>query len=173
MRVSRKVWIIVGIGIFIIAVVMLSRLYSGQVNELNELTDRLAIAQTRLPGLISDKQELEAELAQAQSSVASNADKYPPSVHSIEYGEYLFEIAGRCNVTLASLSFPSPGSRQEGPVTYWVVSLSLPVSGTRDNIFEFIQVLRTDPKFASTRVKSVSLSGDSASISVDIYGYQR
>jgi len=61
-----------------------------------------------------------------------------------------------------------------GSVTYSVVSLSLPVSGTLENIFKFVDIIKTDPRFASTQVNSVNLNvgGGSATIAVDIYGYE-
>ncbi|MFO7773078.1 MAG: hypothetical protein R6V59_03955 [Dehalococcoidia bacterium] len=172
MRLSRKVWLIVGIGVIVILIAVLASTYFRQVEELGQLEDRLAVAQTRLPGLIADKQELENDLARARSAVATNRARYPETIHSIEYGEHIFDIARKCNVTLSGLSFPRPTNSQVGPVTYSVVTLSLPISGTRDNIFEFIQTIRTDPRFASTRVNSVSMGGGSATISVTIYAYK-
>jgi hypothetical protein len=52
------------------------------------------------------------------------------------------------------------------------VALSLPISGSLTNIFDFIQTIRSDPRFASTRVNSVSMSPGSATISVTIYAYK-
>jgi hypothetical protein len=97
-------------------------------------------------------------------------------VESIEYGEYLYELAGACNVQLAGLNFPAPHSVTVGAVTYSVVSLSLPISGALDNIFDFITMLRTDARFASTEVKTVNMNtggtAASATISVDVYAHK-
>ena len=173
MRLSRKFRVILGIVIFAVVLGILFNTYSGQVAERDELSDRLMVAEGRLPGLTAEKGDLQKQLTQARSLRGTSQAKYPESVESIEYGEYLFEIAEKCNVTLASLSFPRPSDTKQGAVTYSVVSLSLPISGSLANIFEFIQTIRTDARFASTRVKSVSLGGGSATISVDIYGYKR
>jgi hypothetical protein len=63
-----------------------------------------------------------------------------------------------------------------GAVTYSVVSLTLPISGTLENIFQFVDAIRTDANFASTEVKSVNINmgskGTTATIAVDIYGYK-
>ena len=173
MRLSRKFWIILGIAILALAVGFLFTTHSGQVIERDELSDRLMVAEGRLPGLTAEKGDLQKQVTQARSLRDTSQAKYPRAVESIEYGEYLFEIAEKCNVTLASLSFPRPSDTKQGEVTYSVVSLSLPISGSLANIFEFIQTIRTDARFASARVKSVSLGGGSATISVDIYGYRR
>lgn len=173
MKLGKKVWIIVGIGVVAIVLGVLLSTYFQQVEEKQQLSDRLAVAESRLPEIIAEKEELGDELTQAESSLGESQAEFPESIESIEYGEYIFEIADTCNVNLASLSFPKPETREVGSVTYSVVSLSLPVSGAVADIFEFIQVLRTDPRFASTAVTSVSLNvGGGGTISVDIYGYE-
>jgi type II secretory pathway pseudopilin PulG len=173
MKISRKVWIIVGIAIIVVLLAVLFTVYFRQVREREELNASLSAAQTLLPTLITQKEDLQNQLSQAESLLDTSQAQFPQAVESIEYGEYIFEIAERCNLSLASLTFPKPTSRTEGSVTYSVVSLSLPVSGALADIFEFIDIIRTDPRFASTQVKSVNLSGESATIAVDIYGYRR
>ena len=174
MRLSKKVWIIVGIGVFAIVLGFFLSTYFLQIEERRQLEERLEQAETRLPVLIAQREDLDGELTQAESSLDKSQAEFPESIESIEYGEYIFEIADSCNLNLASLSFPKPADKTVGSVTYSVVSLSLPVSGQVADIFEFIHVLRTDPRFASTAVKSVNLNvgGGSATVSVDIYAYK-
>ena len=174
MKISRKVWLILGAVIIVAALVSLYIVYSGLAGERSDLNTRLSRAQAFLPGLTTQKQDLENQLASAQSSLETNKTKFPESVESIEYGEYLFEIADECNVNLASLNFPKPADKKVGAVTYSVVSLSLPVSGALTDIFDFIDIIRTDERFASTDVKSVNLNvaGSGATINLDIYGYK-
>jgi len=171
-RVGKKFLIIAGFVALAIVAAMLANTYFGQLGELDELRDRRTVARNRLPAITAEKNELEARLVGAQSSITESSTSYPNPVHSIEYGEHLFDIAGQSRVTLGSLSFPRPNASKQGPVTYSVVSLSLPLSGTRADVLEFIQRLRTDPRFATTRVNSVRLSDDSATISVEIYSYK-
>jgi len=173
MKISRKVWLILGAVVIIAALVSLYIVYSGQAGERNDLNTRLSRAQTFLTGLTTQKQDLENQLASAQSLLEASQVHFPESVESIEYGEYLFEIADECNVNLASLNFPKPADKKVGAVTYSVVSLSLPVSGALTDIFDFIDTIRTDERFASTDVKSVNIDvAGSATISLDIYGYK-
>jgi hypothetical protein len=173
MNVSRKVGLVLGAIVIVAALAVVGVFYFRQAGERADLNDRLDRAQTLLPSLTKQKQDLEGELASAQSSLDTSRAEFPESVDSIEYGEYLFEIADDCNVVLASLSFPKPAAKKVGTVTYYVVSLSLPVSGTMANIFEFIDTIRTDDRFASTDVKSVSMNvGGAATIIMDIYGYK-
>ena len=174
MKINSRVGLIVIIVVIVAALAGLYTVYSRQAAQRSQLNEKLDTAQTRQAGLAASKTDLEGQLAQAQSSLNSSQAQFPASVESIEYGEYLFEIAERCNLQLATLSFPRPAARTVGSVTCSVVSLSLPVSGTLENIFKFIDLIRTDPRFASTQVNSVNLNvgGGSAVIAVDIYGYK-
>ena len=173
MKIGRKALLVLGAVVIVAAVVVVGVFYSRQAGDRAALNDRLDRAQVLLPGLTKSKSDLEDQLASAQSSLEESQVKFPESVESIEYGEYLFEIADDCNVKLDTLSFPRPAVRTVGAVTYSIVSLSLPVSGSLENIFKFIDTIRTDDRFASTQVKSINWNvGGSATINVDIYGYQ-
>lgn len=174
MKIGNKALLVLGAIVIVAAIVVVGVLYSRQAGERAALNDRLDMAQTLLPVLSASKNNLEDQLASAQAALGESGVKFPESVESIEYGEYLFEIADECNVNLDSLSFPRPGASTVGTVTYSVVSLTLPVSGARDNIFEFIDVIRTDDRFASTNVRSVNMNigGSKATITLDIYGYK-
>jgi hypothetical protein len=169
------------VGLIIIIVVIVAALvglytgvYRPQAAEQEDLIARRDRAQVLQPQLSADKSDLEGELVSAQSSLDASQTQYPQEIHSIEFGEYIFEIIEECNLQLASLNFPKPTSLSQGSVTYSVVSLSLPVSGTVENIFKLIDIIKTDPRFASTRVSSVNLNvgGGSATIAVTIYGYK-
>jgi len=174
MKVGRKALLVLGAVVIVAAIVVVGVLYSRQAAERDALNERLDAAQARSVVLATSKKNLEEQLASAQSSLEESRVKFPESVESIEYGVYLFEIADDCNVNLDSLTFPRPAGRTVGAVTYSVVSLTLPVSGTRDNIFQFIDTIRTDDRFASADVRSVSMNigGSKATITLDIYGYK-
>jgi len=173
MKIGRKALLVLGAVAIVAAIVVVGMFYFRQAGERAALNDRLDNAQTLLTGLTRSKSDLEGQLASAQSSLDESSAKFPESVESIEYGEYLFEIADDCNVALETLVFPRPGSSAVGGVTCSVVSLSLPVTGTLENIFKFIDTIRTDDRFASTQIKSIGMKiGGSATINVDIYGYK-
>lgn len=173
MRISKKVGLIIGAVILVVILVILFSTYSRQAGERNDLNARLSAAQTLMPILTTQKTDLENQLAQIESSLNANKAKFPESVESIEYGEYLFEIADECNVNLNFLTFPKPTAITIGAVTYSVVSLSLPVSGELDNIFDFIEALRTDERFTSAEVTAVNTNvAGSAIINLNIYGYK-
>jgi len=174
MKISSRAGLIAIVVVVVAALVALYlAVYLPQTVERDDLIARRDTAQVRQSQLTASKSDLESELASAQSSLDSSKTQYPQEIHSIEYGEHIFEIIEECNLQLGSLSFPKPSSSTQGSVTYSVVSLSLPVTGTTENIFKLIDIIKTDPRFASTQVNSVDLKvGGSATISVTIYGYK-
>jgi len=174
MKIGRKALLVLGAVVIVAAVVVVGVLYSRQAGDRADLNNRLDRAQTLLLGLTGSKNSLEDQLTSAQSSLDESSAKFPESVESIEYGEYLFEIAADCNVNLDSLTFPKPVASTVGGVACSVVSLTLPVTGTLENIFKFIDTIRTDDRFASTNVKTINMNigGSKATITLDIYGYK-
>lgn len=176
MKISRRVGLILAAIIIVGALIGAYVIYSHQAAQRNGLNDRLTRAQNVLPVLTTQKQDLQTQLASAQSSLDTSQAKFPQSVASIEYGEYLFEIADDCNVELTSLVFPQPTNKTVGAVTYSVVSLTLPVNGALDDIFDFIQTLRTDDRFASTEITGINMDigegSATARVSVDIYAHK-
>ena len=166
MKLSKKVGLIIAAVVIVGLLCLVVTIYFRQVREQQDLNERLDSATVLSSQLTTQKADLEDELAQAESLLDTTQAEYPKEVHSIEYGEHIFEIIDECNLTLASLSFPGPSSTQ--------VSLSLPLSGTVADIFDFIKIINTDDRFASTRVNSVNLKGaGGATISITIYIHQR
>src|SRR4030042_129652 len=174
MKIGRKALLVLGAVVIVAAIAVVGVLYSRQAGDRADLNDRLDRAQTLLPGLTASKNNLEDQLTSVQSSLETSAAKFPESVQSIEYGEYLFEIAADSNVKLDSLTFPKPAAATVGGVACSVVSLTLPVSGKLEHIIKFIDTIRSDDRFASTNVKSVNINigGSKAIITMDIYGYK-
>jgi hypothetical protein len=191
MRLSRKVWLIVEVVILVAAIVSLYVVYSRQVRERDELEASLSTAQALLPALTTNKQGLEAQLAQAESALSASQAKFPKVLESIEYGEDFFKIAygqnlytmaGGCGVDLTSLAASKPTDRIVGTITYSVSSFVVVVSGNIDNILKFIDAIGTGIDYTlpwsfqlpwSVDVKSVNIDvGGSATISLDIYGYK-
>jgi len=176
MKPGKKVWIIVGIGIFAIVLGILFTVYFQQVGEREELNDRLEAAEALLPGLEAVREELEDQLAQATSLLNKNQAEFPESVESIEYDDDLFEIADDCNVDITRLTASPPTSTKVGTVTYSISSFTVVVSGDIDDILDFIYAIRTGDDFQlpwSAAVTGASIASGTATINLNIYGYQR
>lgn len=172
---SKKVWLIVGIAVLVVALALVYTNYSRQVKELEQLDDRLKKAEALLPQVTRERQDLEDRLAQAQSLFAANQAKFPESVDSIQYSDDLFEIADDCNVDITSLSLSKPTDKKVGALTYYVSSVSMGIQGSVDDVLKFIGALRTGNGFTlpwSAEVKTIYLRESGTTIALDIYSYK-
>ena len=193
MRLSKKVWLVVVIVIFAIVLGVLFSIYSGQVGEREQLSDRLSTAQTLLPGLVASREKLEDQLTQAESLLDKSQAKFPEALESIEYGEDFFKIAygqnlysmaSGCGVDLTRLTASKPTDKKVGTVTYSVSSFVVVVKGDIDDTLDFIDAIGTgiDYKLSwsfqlpwSVDVKNVKMdvARSATTINLDIYGYKR
>ena len=180
MKISKVAWLIIGIGIFAIAAGSLYMLYSRQVAEQRELNERLATAQTLLPDITSQKDDLESQLSQAEALLQDVEASFPESVQSIEFGEKFFGVADDCGLEITDFTSDEPSGEKEGSVSYYVASFTVTVEGEVDDILDFIKKIATDEYFVSTTPEVVSMEvpetaeGEkpSATINLVVYGYQ-
>jgi hypothetical protein len=179
MKTSKKVWLIVGIGVFAIVIALLFSNYSRQAGEREQLENNLFTAQALLPKLTNQKGDLENQLAQAQSLLDRSRAKFPQSVESIKYGEDLFEIADDCDVEITKLTASLPTDKVAGGAAYSVSSFAVGVEGDLSDILDFVDALRAGADFQlpwSAEVTTVKINcaseGDSATINLDIYAYK-
>ena len=193
MKLSKKVWLIVVVVIFAVALGVLFSIYSGQAGERAQLTDKLSNAQTLLPSLVANREKLEDQLTQAESLLDKSQAKFPEVLESIEYGEDFFKVAygqnlysmaSGCGVELTSLTASKPSNKKVGTVTYSVSSFAVVVKGNIDDTLDFIDAIGTgiDYKLSwsfqlpwSVEVTSVNINVSSGSTTVNlvIYGYKR
>ena len=179
MKLSKTVWLVVVIVIFAIVLGILFSIYSGQAGERKQLKDTLNNAQTLLPGLIDNKEELENQLAQAESLLDRSQAEFPESVDSIEYDDDLFKIADDSNVDITRLTSTKPANTKVGAVTYSISAYVVVVKGNVEDILDFIYTIRTGDDFQlpwSADVKDIKMAiaggGSTATISLNIYGYR-
>jgi hypothetical protein len=177
MRLSRKVLVIIGFIVIGIVLGLMVSNYFETAAEHTALQDRLALAQTRIPSLTSQKAELENDERQARSRLDTGRAKFPQAVESIEYGDDLFDLAVKSNVRIARLNASPPANREVGGITYSVSSFSLTISGEVKDMLGFVDALRAARDFqlpwgAEVKTVNISYSGRQATISIDIYAYK-
>ena len=191
MKLSRTAWLILGIGIFVIAFATLYMVYSRQSGEQEQLSDSLAAAQALLPRLIVEREDVEdqlsqweSELAEATLSLNKSKTKFPKSVESIEYDEALFGIADGCDLEILSLTASEPRDKKVEDVTYAITSFEVKVEGEVADILDMVNTIATSEHFTSATVELVNIDipepateGEeaempSATIRLVIYSYQ-
>ena len=138
LRLSRTAFLVLGIGIFVIAFVTLYVVYSGQSGERRQLSESLDAANARLPKLVSQRTDLDNQLAQRQNEVAvaeaalsrAQANLSQP-VESIDYDDTLFGFARDCDLEVAKLTAAEPSDLkvkgEAGEITYAITTLEVTV----------------------------------------------
>ena len=171
-RLSKTGWLILGIGIFVIALVSLYMLYSRQGDEQEQLNDSLLVAQATLPRVVSEKEDWqrqltqlgsqltqqESQLAQATSLLDTTQASFPESVESIEYDEELFRIADNWDLEITTLTASEPGNEEVEDITFSVTSFTADVKGEVANILGFINTIVTSEDFTSATAELVNIN---------------
>jgi len=190
-NINKKVWLIIGVVIFVAALVFLVRTYNQQVQEQEQVRTNLATQQALLRTLTAAENSTQDKLNQAQSLLDASRVKFPQSVESIEYGEDFFKtaygenlyaMAGGCGVNLTGLTINPPAGKGVGAVTYSVSSCEVDISGVIDDIYKFIDAVGTGIDYKlpwsfqlpwSVDVTSITIdvAGGTATIKLDIYAY--
>ena len=191
MRFSTTARLILGIGIFAIVIGVVGWFYLQKAQEQSQLDNSLSLAQTTLPTIISQKNDLvsqltqlESDLAQAESSLAQAKAKFPESVESIEYDEVLFDIADDCDLNITNLTASEPGDEEVESVHFSVASFTVDVRGTVAEILKFLNTIATseysptETNFINATIASVNMAVTetgwtwSATINLVIYDYR-
>ncbi len=171
MRLSKTAWLILGIGIFVIAFGSLYMVYSRQSGEREQLNNSLLVAQATLPKVVSEKEDwesqlsqlesqltsLESELAQATSLLDSTEASFQEPVESIESDEELFKIAGYWDLEIISLTAEEPTDEVVDNITYSITPFTVDVEGEVADILDFISTITTDEYFIAATVELVSI----------------
>ena len=181
MRLSKTAWLILGVGVFIIAFATLYTIYSGQSGEQGRLNSSLATAQVLLPKLIAEREDLEVELTQGEEKLAEatlslsrSEARFPRSVESIEYDERLFRIAYDCDLQVVELTASEPRTKKIEEITYTVTTFEVVVRSKRSvpktaagfepyinetvaNILDFIDTVATSESFTNATIELASM----------------
>ena len=175
MKISRKTWLIVAIGILVIALASLGMLRSQQVSEQNQLNEQLILAQSRLSGvnleeLSSQQAEQEEQLSQATSQFEVLKTVLSQPAGSMTVTDILFDIARvhGVEVTEMTSSGLTDGSLEGVPCL--VIPVAVRVEGDVPNLVSFVVELNS---FLTTGVvESVTITiperGSGEKISADI-----
>jgi len=180
MRLTRTVWLVLGIGIFVAATAVLYFMYQGRVDERQKAKDALQLVEEQqLPGLMESKQALEDELAQKEDEIAQWEEDmirleelldqaklnisqvqegFPASIAGISYDEALFSFADDSNIKVTGLNSSEPIPVEVNGNNYETTVFNLKVRGELADILDFINIIVTDEAFATAVMEPVNLS---------------
>jgi hypothetical protein len=187
MKLSKIAWWILGAGFFVLAAIILVVLFSGQSSDARQLEDNLLVTQTLLNKLISDREDMESQLAQLQNELAEaqaaynqSQAKYPESVASIEYDEEIFALANDSSLDVMSLIASEPRENKVEGIVFVNTVFEIEVRGTVTNILTFIDDIATGDYFESATAELINLEipetgqneEPNAFIKIIIYSYE-
>ncbi len=182
MKISKTGWIIITIGVFMIALIGLGAVRSQQVNQQIPLDEELTSAELNLDRVQIEQrsqrqEELEQQLTQNKSQSETARAALSQSIESIVISGILFDIAEHNNVEVTEISSSGLATAELDGLTCLVLPLTASVSGNVTDLVSFITKLNAE--LATGITKSVEIivpemTGElaSANIQLVIYGYQ-
>lgn len=176
MRLSRTAWLILVIGVFVIAFAGLYMIYLREQQAQEPLNEALAVAQTVLPKLTTEATnlenaltEMEDRLAQAKSHLQTAKAIFPTRrVESIEVDEVLFGIAYNWDIEITNLTATEPGDQivpveveiediEVEDIDFTVTTFTVQVKGAVADILDFIHTIVNHQDFDSATVELVNI----------------
>ena len=183
MKLSKTSWLLLTLGIFVIALAGLGTVYYQQVNQQDRLNEELASAQLKLKGIkleqLSNQQgELENRLSQTISQPETAKTVLSQPTGSIATSSILFDTAAAYGVEVTEISSPGLTSGDLEGITCSILPLTVRVEGDVSDLVSFLTKL--NDKLTTGIVKSVAIiipettseEKTSANIQLVIYTYQ-
>jgi hypothetical protein len=160
-KLGKTSWLILILGVFIIAFGSLGITRAQQVEEQNELEDTLSVAEKRLANLQlrdlqTEKLNLEQQLAQAELQLEQSREALRHPITSIDVTDALFKVAGDCEVKITEISSSGVGTEALENINCSVIKLNIGVEGEVLKLIDFVTQLNTD--FPTGLVKSADIS---------------
>ncbi len=148
LKISKRLLLIIGIGVFAVLLFTLYRGYSQTTDEQNQLSAQLTLAKSRLAGLnleqlSSQQAELEEQLGQATSEVEVVKAMLPQPVGGTEPDEIFFNVAKANGLKVTEVTLTGPNKDTLGGVTCSTILLNAKVEGNLPNLVSFITKLKS------------------------------
>lgn len=161
MKLTKTSWLIITIGIFIIAFTSLAAVRYRQISQQKQLNDELASVELELTKvqpeqLSSQYQELERRLSQTLAQLETAKAEFSPPIESIDTNDILFDIAREYGVRVAQITLSDDSSYNSNGVAYSIETFSVTIEGNTLSLINFITRLNND--LATGVVKSVAIS---------------
>ena len=161
MKLGKTSWLILIVGILIIAFGSLGFTRAQQVDQQGQLDNELSVAEKRLANLQlrdlqNEKLNLDQQLEQAQFQLKTAKDALRQPIESIEVIDALFEIAAASNVVITDISSSGISRDKLQKIDISVSKLNIGVRGTVLDLITFVTNLNTD--FAAGVVESAEIN---------------
>ena len=143
MKLSKTIWIVLGVAIFIIGFVVLYMSYSRQVSEQDQLRREVATNQATFSKLVTERESWESQLVKLQDELTQRQNAlteanlalsqaktgWPDKAESIEYDEKLFEMADACNLDITIVTADEPAEEEVEDITFVTATFTVTITG--------------------------------------------
>jgi len=149
LKLGKTSWLILIVGILIIAFGSLGFTRAQQVDQQGQLDDKLSVAEKRLAGLQlrdlqNEKLNLEQQLEQAELQMKTAQDALREPIESIPVIDSLFQIAAASNVVITDINSSGITREKLEKIDVSVSKMTISVQGTVLDLITFVTRLNTD-----------------------------
>ncbi|MFC1934157.1 hypothetical protein ACFLWC_00455 [Chloroflexota bacterium] len=183
MKLGKTTRLVILIGVFVVIGISLGMVHSKQVNEQDQLKEKLVQVQSRSavmqPGQLSSrKAELETQLSQTTSQFEEVEAVLSQPLVSVNVTSTLFDIAEDNGVEVTEMTSPGLATENLEGLDCLVIPLTAKVEGDVSNLVSFITELNS--VFTTGVVKSITITvtGNAseeralADLNLVVYSYQ-
>ncbi|MEW6033812.1 MAG: hypothetical protein AB1603_03035 [Chloroflexota bacterium] len=165
MKLGKTIWISLAAGIFLILAAGLGVAYARQGQEQARLEKQVSSVETRLKnqpsasstdGLLSQKRDLEGQLASVQSQFDDTRARLRQSTDSVSVTENMFRVAATHGVEIVRVSSSGPTVTKLKGVSFSVMLYTMDVEGDLVSLVSFISEVNNS--FSTAVPESVEVS---------------
>jgi hypothetical protein len=161
LKISRKTWVITGVGVIAIVLIALGMLRFQQVRERGRLEEQLSVSQSKSSGLqvtqLTLRQaELDRRLTQAQSQLEAVKAIFSEPFGDVITSGVLFEIAKTYNVEITGITPSNTVTEKLGEITFSVTRINAKVEGDVLSIANF--VIELNSYFGTGAVRTIKIN---------------
>jgi multidrug efflux pump subunit AcrA (membrane-fusion protein) len=179
MKLSRATWIVLAVGVVIIAAVSLYLVYQNQldrkqlaVDDSNEVKSTLLEVLTQKKGLETELTQLDEEIVRLEASISSAESevtsasaeldqieiRFPSFIETIEYDEILFNFAEASNVVITGIFAIETSEETVDDIQYYTTDFVCQIDGEIPDILDFINTITNSDNFRTTLMEPVNIS---------------
>jgi hypothetical protein len=179
MKISKASWMILGAGIFIIVLAGLGVTRSGQITQLDTISENLSVNAARLNNLKVDSLQIEIDeyreqLKDTLDQVNEVKDKLKQTIISVDVADKFYDIAAFCEVIVLNLSTTQISEEPYASIGCDTIAASGKISGTRENVIKFIIALNDNYPTGFVRAAQVLFDdGEACTVTVQMSVYTR
>ncbi len=183
MKLSKKSWLIISIGLFLIGLVGLWMVYSQQSAVEKQLKEELALVNSKLDSidleqLAQKPVELEQQLNKTLEQSKTARETLSQPMNSIIVSDILFKTAEANNVNITSISSSAANKVTLDGVPCLALPVTASVKGGLHQLVDFVTELNGDYPIAEVNTFNVQIPYPadnttlSASVQMVIYAYE-